>query len=163
MIRIYLLIALVAIFFWLKKLFNKTGIERKSYIKRSIFVFLAFLVVLLAVLGRLHWIIAGLGMLLAFAVRAFPMILRYAPQLQKIFQLWRQSNGKTSQSRSAQKKSSSLTKEQACRILGVSITASKQEIVDAHRKLMLKNHPDRGGTDYMAAQINQAKERLLDK
>jgi curved DNA-binding protein CbpA len=46
-------------------------------------------------------------------------------------------------------------------VLGLKSGATREEIVDAHRKLISKLHPDKGGSDYLAAQINLAKKVLI--
>lgn len=54
-----------------------------------------------------------------------------------------------------------MTKREAALILGVRESSSHQRIKDAHRKLLILNHPDTGGSTYIAGKINEAKELLL--
>lgn len=55
----------------------------------------------------------------------------------------------------------SMSKEEARLILGVLAEATAEEIKEAHRRLITKNHPDKGGSDYLAAKVNQARDVLL--
>lgn len=54
-----------------------------------------------------------------------------------------------------------MNRREALAVLGLDESADKEAIVAAHRKLIQKLHPDRGGNDYLAAKINQAKDLLL--
>ena len=57
--------------------------------------------------------------------------------------------------------SEAITRERAYEILGLAPGADETAIREAHRRLMLKNHPDHGGSAYIAAEINRARDVLL--
>ncbi len=56
-----------------------------------------------------------------------------------------------------------MSPDQALKVLGLEEGATDREIKEAHHRLMAGLHPDHGGSTYLAAQINQAREVLLGK
>ena len=78
--------------------------------------------------------------------------------LDRLHPTWREDMARGEASPSAGGK---MTREEALEILGLKSGASTDAIRAAHRELMMRNHPDRGGSTYLAAKINQAKDVLL--
>lgn len=54
-----------------------------------------------------------------------------------------------------------MSRREAALVLGVRESTSAERIKEAHRRVLLLNHPDRGGSAYLAAKINEAKDLLL--
>jgi DnaJ domain len=82
--------------------------------------------------------------------------------LDRRFPAWRQDaqgNAAGGQRRAAS--SGKMTNEEAYQILGLQPGAGRDEIARAHRTLMKKLHPDQGGSTYLAARVNEAKDTLL--
>jgi DnaJ domain len=53
-----------------------------------------------------------------------------------------------------------MSRDEALRVLGLKVGASADDVKAAHRRLLKDFHPDKGGTDYLAAKINEAKDVL---
>lgn len=81
--------------------------------------------------------------------------------LERRFPGWQGAGEETADGHRAPPSAPPMDEAQALQVLGLAPEATRDEVVDAHRRLMQKMHPDRGGTDYLAATLNQAKEVLL--
>ncbi|KAJ8903509.1 hypothetical protein NDN08_004615 [Rhodosorus marinus] len=56
---------------------------------------------------------------------------------------------------------SEMSRKEALRVLNVREGSSKEQVRDSHRRLMLLNHPDNGGSTFIASKVNEAKDMLL--
>jgi hypothetical protein len=72
---------------------------------------------------------------------------------------WRQAWG--GESSNSSQGGGAMSKAEAAAILGVKANASAEDVKAAHKRLMKDFHPDKGGSDYLAAKINAAKDVLL--
>jgi hypothetical protein len=164
-IRIVLVLLLIAVVFYGLRLFQKVPPQKAAHFFRIFFFsMLGFGLLYLGATGRLNWLFALAGLVIAFAARMLPLLLRYSPYLHRLWQEFihvrQQSSG---QQGGRQAPNGAMTRSEAFEVLGLKSGASQDEIVAAHRKLMQKIHPDRGGSDYLAAKINLAKKILLSK
>ncbi|MCK9636683.1 MAG: DnaJ domain-containing protein [Methylobacter tundripaludum] len=164
MIRIYLILLLVIIAFFGMRGFLKTSpAVLARYVKILLLSVTGLIVIYLAATGRLNWLFALAGVVVAFLLRLMPAILRHAPYLHRLWFEFKSAKQGTSQQQNKADTKGTMSVEEAYEVLGLKMGASEAEIVAAHRTLMQKIHPDRGGSNYLAAKINLAKKILLKK
>lgn len=100
--------------------------------------------------------------LYALAQSEFPDSVQVlAAYLDRTFGLaWRDAHQSNNQGH-ASHTTGAMNTQEAHAVLGLQEGADRAQIIAAHRKLIQKLHPDRGGNDYLAAKVNQAKDVLL--
>ena len=162
MSRFILILAIIAIaYLVLFKIKKARGEEKKKLLIWTIAGSTIAVLGFLAVTGHLNFITAAITGAVAMLPKA-AQLLRYLPILDKFRQ---HANNSTQQNQnynnSPRHQHAAMSHKEACEILGIKSDATKEEIIKAHKRMMQKVHPDRGGSDYLAAQINQAKETLL--
>ncbi len=119
---------------------------------------------MLAATGRLHWLAAVGAAVLPFLRRGFSLV-RYLPFLGRLYRQFN-PNANPGQGPGGEQRSSApdvMTPQQARAVLDLGPDASKQDVVDAHRRLMTKIHPDKGGSTFLAQQLNEAKRVLIKR
>lgn len=154
-----LLIAALAGGFYILARWRKLPLtERKGFVQKVILWSCAGIILALVLAGRAPWLMGILAALLALAARA----AQFVPYIAMFKKLLSGDSGKAKSDSSVSSPADLLmSRQQAADILGVEVDASSEEVRIAHKKLIQKLHPDRGGSDALAKQINKAKDILL--
>ncbi len=158
-----LIIAIIVTYIWAKRhLARMPEAQRKSMTKNWLLGGVALLVLVLVMTGRAPWVMGVLAALLAVAGRIV-QLASFLPMFKKLFGQAPTSGDQqhSSDSGRAGAPQAGMSKQHAAEILGVAVDATPEQVKLAHKRLIQKLHPDRGGSDALAKQINKAKDVLL--
>lgn len=169
MLQSILLILLVIGAFWGYRRIARLGPkERRKILLRSVIGALILMLIMMAVTGRMHWVFAVIGALIPFMRGLLGIGLQFLPFWLKYKNRQQTDQGQERQQTQSPVQSSAMDTKEAQDILGLKGDISRGEITaemvnDAHRRLIQKLHPDRGGNDYLAARVNLARDLLLKR
>ncbi len=138
--------------------------QRRSASWKIILLLVTIGLLFLAITGRLPWLGALIALVLPFLKKLLPLLLRLFPALARWWQSQQQQKQRNRSSHQQRRPASksSMTRTEALEILGLQASASREEIIRAHRHLIQKLHPDRQGSAWLAARVNEARDRLLE-
>lgn len=161
MSRLILLIALLAIalILW-HKITNAKGDERKKLVMWSIIGSVIAALVLLAVTGHLNVITAAIAGIIATLPKLINLV-RYLPLIDRLYKQKGQQQHSQQQGQPSPNTNIDMSVEEAMEVLALKPGYKEDDVIQAHRRMMQKVHPDRGGSDYLAAKLNKAKDTLL--
>jgi DnaJ-domain-containing protein 1 len=121
---------------------------------------LALVTLALAITGRI-------GFAFVTATGAWYLLFGSAPPWGNPYGAYRDGAGGPQGNRqsgnSAPPRANSMSRSEALKVLGLDEGATEEQIRAAHKRLILQTHPDKGGTNYLAAKINEAKDALLGR
>jgi DnaJ homolog subfamily C member 19 len=157
-IRLFVIIlVLIALGYAVKQFRRLPVAKRQKLAVKSLLFGLAGTMLLLAVTGRLHWIAALIAAIVPFTIRLAPLAIRILP----LFSQMQSQRATGTRGEEPASPGVAMSRGEALEILGLKEGASGEEIIAAHKKLMQRVHPDRGGSNHLAAKVNQAKARLI--
>lgn len=157
-IRILLILLAIMAFFGIRAFLKTPPAILARYIKLFFLSIAGLAALYLLTTGRLNWFFTLIGIVFAYLLRLIPVL----PYVAHLHNLWSKINAtKQNGSQQSTSNNSKMSVEEALEVLGLKMGATKSEIIAAHRKLIQKIHPDRGGSDYLAKKINLAKKTLL--
>ena len=145
----YIILAIIIITIVLVKLVELIHVPHEKFRKYIKLVFISLIILIILSLVRFFPAIIGAipGVILVFYRWRFLICI-----LSKLFLNRRKKTFNTH---------SNMSKKEALEILGLNDGASRKEILESYNKLIKKNHPDLGGSDWIMKRLNQARDTLL--
>ncbi|HTF84802.1 MAG TPA: molecular chaperone DnaJ [Cellvibrio sp.] len=163
---ILLILVVIGAFWGYRKLGHLDAKARRRILLRSAIGAVVLLLIMAAATGRMHWLVAVIGALIPFMRGLLGIGLQFLP-------LWlkhknREQPGQHQQRTGSPAPQTTMDTKEAQDVLGLKGDLARGEITaeminDAHRRLIQKLHPDRGGNDYLAARVNLARDLLLKR
>lgn len=159
MLLFYLLVGAVALYVahngW-RSLKGKSSADLAQLVSNGIGIVVAIFGVFLAMTGRAQ---SGIETILISLLLFLPW--------RNLIARWRGEAAPAEDGRAGRRPpppdTGPMTVDEAYRVLGLEPGADDAAIREAYRRLMVRMHPDQGGSTYLAAKINQAKDLLLGR